>query len=292
MKPFILALTIICLTGIFCPLIAEADAPRALIVVGPSNHKPGTHEVGAGGRLLEYCLENLENQEGFEAEVVYAWPDDRKGLKSYDTVVLIGDSFPGERMPNSDIIMKDLSRMMKNGCGMVTLHYAVGLKNEDMGQDGDHQLLHWTGGYFATKCDHHQSVAKIYENAKIVPTDSAHPIANGVKPFSLHDEPYINNYFGPENKLTPGAFVLATSMLPPENPGKEVIAWGIERMDTGRGLGITLPHFFKNWEIEPLRKFILNGILWSAKIDVPTGGVETTLPALEQFDPESVLPEK
>ena len=157
---------------------------------------------------MEYCLEHLHNQDDFEADVVYAWPDDRKKLRTYDTVILIGDQFPGERMEQSDVIMKDLARMVESGCGMVTIHYGVGLKNEDMGPDGDHPLLHWTGGYFAAKCDHHQSVARIYEEAAIVPSDPGHPISNGVTPFTIHDEPYIKNYFGPDNKLLPGSKLL------------------------------------------------------------------------------------
>ena len=36
------------------------DAINALIVVGPSTHPPGSHEVEAGGRLIEYCLEKLK----------------------------------------------------------------------------------------------------------------------------------------------------------------------------------------------------------------------------------------
>lgn len=265
-------------------------APKALIVVGPSRHPPGTHEVAAGARVMEYCLEALENSDQFEVDVVDSWNSDWKTLKSYDTVVLIGDSFPGERMAESDLVMKDLARMMKKGCGMVTVHYGVGLKNEDMGPDGDHPLLHWTGGYFAAKCDHHQSVARIYEQARIVPSDAGHPTANGVQPFTIHDEPYIKNYFGPKDQLLPGSFPVATSMLPPDQPNKEIIAWGIERKDSGRGVGITLPHFFQNWKVEPLRKYILNIILWTAKVEVPADGVNTTLPELATFEPESVVP--
>src|SRR4051812_38578233 len=43
---------------------AEDDAAgtkQVLIVVGPSMHPPGTHEVAAGGRLIKYCLEHAEN---------------------------------------------------------------------------------------------------------------------------------------------------------------------------------------------------------------------------------------
>jgi len=119
-------------------------------------------------------------------------------------------------------------------------------------------------------------------------TDAA-PIARGWESFALRDEPYIHNYFGPNNnQLLPGAFAVATSMLPPESPKREIIAWGTEREDSGRGFGVTMPHFYRSWEIDPLRKMILNGIVWTAKTDVPSEGVVTTLPPLETFEPESV----
>ncbi|MDA0347054.1 MAG: ThuA domain-containing protein [Verrucomicrobia bacterium] len=266
----------------------QSNATRILIVVGPSNHAPGTHEVAAGARLIKYCLEHMENVPGFEADVVYAWSEVSQSLDAYASIVFIGDNFPGEHLADSEQAMKDISSMMDRGCGLVCVHYGVGLQNEDMGPDGDHPLLHWMGGYFAAKCDHHQSIARHYD-ATIEAADSDHPIACGWNTFTLREEPYINIYFGPDNnQLLPGAFAVATSLLPPENPKREIIAWGTERPDTGRGIGITMPHFYKNWLNEDLRKFILNSILWSAKVEVPDDGVQTTLPDLEAFEPESM----
>lgn len=40
-------------------LLQAAEPTRVLIVVGPSNHPPGTHEVAAGGRLMQHCLQNM-----------------------------------------------------------------------------------------------------------------------------------------------------------------------------------------------------------------------------------------
>ena len=276
------------LLGIFNSSFAT-ETVRTLIVVGPSNHAPGSHEVGAGARLIEHCLESIENREPFAADIIDAWPEDNSSLSGYSTVVFIGDQFPAERMSDSGRIMKDLTKMMKRGCGIVCIHYGVGLNNNDVATDGDHPLLHWMGGYFATRCDHHQSIARIYPAAKIEPADESHPISRGWKPFVLRDEPYINNYFGPDNnQMIPGAFAVATSMLPPNNPKREIIAWGIERPNSGRGFGVTLPHFYRNWEIEPLRRMILNGIVWTAKEDVPDEGITTSLPPLKTFEPESV----
>jgi hypothetical protein len=51
-----------------------------------------------------------------------------------------------------------------------------------------------------------------------------------------------------------------------------------------------MPHFYKNWADEDLRRLILNGIVWSAKLAVPTGGVKTAPPDLAAFQPESIEP--
>jgi hypothetical protein len=51
-----------------------------------------------------------------------------------------------------------------------------------------------------------------------------------------------------------------------------------------------MPHFYHNWTIDDLRRFIMNGIVWTAKIEVPKEGVQTTLPDLATFEPGSVEP--
>lgn len=268
-----------------------ADPARALVVVGPTNHKPGTHEVAAGGRLVAHALENLQNAPVLETDIVYEWPG--KELRDRaSTIVFIGDTFPPNRLPNPQRNLAELGEMMARGCGIVCLHYATGLRGEDVSADGDHPLLGWLGGYFAHRsCPHHTSIAKVYERATIQPAAPEHPVSRGWKPFTLYDEPYIRNYFG-KNGKRPAANVtpLAYSMLPPDAPQRETVAWGVEREDGGRGFGIVMPHFYKNWSHEDLRRFILNGILWTAGVGVPSEGAVTTLPDLEQFQPEAVVP--
>ncbi len=271
--------------------LSAAEPARVLVIVGPSTHPPGTHEVAAGGRLLEYCLNHLANVPGVKAEVFFDWPKDAAVLEAARTLVFIGDIFPPQRLPESKTILAQLDAMMRRGCGLVCVHYATGLRNEDVPPGGGHPLLEWMGGYFATKCDHHQSIAKIYPAATITPAAPAHPISRGWRAFTLNDEPYINNYFGRDgNRPAANVLTFATSQLPPNAPQRETVAWGVERPGGGRGFGIVMPHFFRNWAIEDLRRFILNGIVWSAGLEVPAGGVQTTLPALATFAPVSVEP--
>lgn len=266
-----------------------ADSSHVLIIVGPSNHPPGSHEVAAGGRLMKHCLENMGNVAGFTADIAYQWPD-RARRDAASTVVFIGDTFPPNRLDDPQQKLLDVEAMMKRGCGIVCVHYATGLRGEDVAKDGDHPLLRWLGGYFASRtCPHHESFARIFPAATIVPAADDHPVSRGWKSFTVHDEPYINNYFGKNNnQLADNVTALATSMLPPDDPESETVAWCVQRDDGGRGFGIVMPHFYKNWENKDLRRFILNGIVWTAKGDVPSEGVRSQIPDLKTFQPEAV----
>jgi len=268
----------------------EPDS-QVLIVVGPSNHAPGTHEVGAGGRLIAHCLESMETLPGFKAEVRLEWPVGQAILDTASTVVFIGDTFPPMRLPDSAAILKKLGEMMARGCGIVCVHYATGLRADDVRADGDHPLLQWMGGYFATKCLHHQSIARIFPAATIAPAAPDHPIWRGCQAFTIHDEPYINNYFGPYgNRMAANVTALATAMLPPEAPKAETVSWCVERQDGGRGFAVVMPHFYRNWKNDELRRFIMNGIVWTAKLEVPEAGVKTAVPDLSAFAPAALEP--
>ena len=57
----------------------------------------------------------------------------------------------------------------------------------------------------------------------------------------------------------------------------QVVAWATERKDGGRSFGFTGAHFHKNWGNDDFRKLVLNAILWTAKLDVPSGGVKSSV---------------
>jgi hypothetical protein len=269
-------------------VFGEEIVPKVLVIAGPCDHPPGTHEAAAGARLLKHCLENPTNRAAVSVDVLYDWPRDPAALDGVASIVFIGDIFPPERMEDPARVKAELAALLERGCGLVCLHYATGLRAQHVAEDGDHPLLHWLGGYFATGGLHHRSVTKVC-TATLVPEQHEHPILRGWKTFTIDDEPYWNNYFGkdgPAANVTP----LVSSMLPPESPQKETVAWAVERADGGRGVGIVFPHFFRNWQVDDLRMLVLNGICWSAKVEIPAEGVQTTLPDLDIFRPASVEP--
>lgn len=268
---------------------AEENAKgKVLIVAGPSGHPPGTHEVNAGARLMAYCLQHPQNVDPLPVELRFDWPNDAKELVGVRTIVFIGDLFPPEQMPEPDKVKRQISRMMNAGCSMVCVHYATGLRKQHVSPEGEHPLLGWLGGYFASGCPHHQSVARLV-TATVEPEATDHPVLRGWKKFTFDDEPYWNNYFG-QNGPGPNVTSLAYAMLPPEAPKKETIVWAVQRKDGGRGVGIVMPHYFHNWKIDDLRTLILNSIYWADQKEIPADGVQAKLPDLATFQPESVEP--
>ncbi len=61
----------------------------------------------------------------------------------------------------------------------------------------------------------------------------------------------------------------------------QATAWAWERPDGGRAFGFTGGHFHLGWGHDDQRKLLLNAILWTAGMDVPGKGVETTLTAAD-----------
>ena len=57
----------------------------------------------------------------------------------------------------------------------------------------------------------------------------------------------------------------------------ETLLWATERSDGGRGFGFTGGHFHRNWEDPSFRKVVLNALVWISGLEVPHGGVQSSL---------------
>ena len=121
-----------------------------------------------------------------------------------------------------------------------------------------------------------------------------HPITRGVKAFQINDEWYFHMRFPPDMKgVTPilSAVAPASTMSRSDGPHEgnpavreavargepQIMAWAFERPDGGRGFGFTGAHYHKNWGDDNFRKTVLNALLWIAKADVPSNGVESAV---------------
>jgi type 1 glutamine amidotransferase len=60
---------------------------------------------------------------------------------------------------------------------------------------------------------------------------------------------------------------------------KQHVAWAYQRgtdYSNGRGFGFTGGHNHINWGSDNFRKLVLNGIIWTAKVRIPSEGASVT----------------
>ena len=106
------------------------------------------------------------------------------------------------------------------------------------------------------------------------------------------NEPAIENgvTFVPILVASPGDDVRDGPYVHPKGPYKhieatkgraEAMLWTVERPDGGRGFGFTGGHYHDNWQDDNFRKVVLNTMTWIAKVEVPAGGVNSSVSAEE-----------
>jgi type 1 glutamine amidotransferase len=282
-------LALILLSALACsPASAFADGAKKLVVMiaGKPSHGPGQHEHNAGVLLFKKCLEeNAASAVEVKSHLNGEWPSTEELAKA-DSILIYSDGGGGHPALAGDHLAT-LDKEMKRGCGFVCVHYAV----EPTIEKGEKEFLDWMGGAFEVNW----SVNPHWEaNFKTLP---AHPVSNGVKPFSTNDEWYYHMRFrGGMKGVTPILTDVPTAALTltrKDDPhaGNPVVreevakgtpqhvAWAAERDDGGRGFGFCGGHFHNGWGNNDQRKLMLNAILWTAKAEVPAGGVESVVSA-------------
>lgn len=281
----------------------HAQTKLVVMIAGKPSHGPGQHEHNAGITLLERCLKQGSAQ---SVEVVKhlngQWPEEAL-LERASCVVIYADGGRGHPALKEGRLA-GLERHMKRGCGLVAIHYAV----EPTKELGQREFIDWMGGCFEIDWS-----VNPHWQAEFTALP-AHPISQGVKPFSTLDEWYFHMRFrGGMQGVTPilQAKAPEATMGRPDgahsgNPfvrkavaagEPQIVAWAAERSGGGRGFGFTGGHFHKGWGHPDQRRLVLNAILWCSQATVPQGGVasevsEDDLKANLDPKPGQGLPEK
>ncbi len=254
------------------PLEADSSDPKLtrilLLASGPSS-KPMAHEYFAGCALL---MDWLKQQPGVWPVMAREWPKNEKLVESAKCIIYYGDG--GGKQPFIEPARwAKLSKVINNGAGFVLLHQAVDFPK---GPDGE-QIKGWLGGVFQSGmgCRGHWDMD--------LKTIGNHPVLNGVKPFAAPGDGWLYNLSFAEKGQGFSPLIVGqvpdksrTSADAKQHIGRdEVIAWAHQRAGGGRGFGFTGADLHKSWGYESQRKLVVNGILWSAGLEVPKDGAKT-----------------
>ena len=256
-----------------------AARKKIVFVAGPKSHGYGQHAHNSGCLLLAKCLN--ESVPGVEAVVHQdGWPAEASLFDGASAIVVFADG--GAKHPMLGHFA-EVDRLVKRGAGLAVMHYALIV---DKGEQGNY-FLDWIGGYYET----HWSVNPMWTaEFKKLPS---HPVTRGVKPFTIRDEWYYHMRFQPDMKgVTP-----VLTAVPPDatrerqfgphsgNPVvasrkgmPEHVAWVYDRPGGGRGFGFTGGHYHWAWGEDDYRTLVLNGIAWTAGLEIPASGVPSATP--------------
>ena len=245
-------------------LAPEKETKKVVMIAGPTRHGSGAHEHERGLLLLKRCLDASTNVRNLKIEVhANNWPADPRTLDDADTIVMFNEGWDDHLLARPDR-RETVRKLMDRGIGLVCLHAATAVSD-----DVEEGFLKWAGGN--KKKVFSQLAFSDGQQAVAAP---GHAIARGVTAFAVYEEIYYRYMFRDGDKrLTP----ILTAMLPPDKPKKEIIAWALDRADGGRAFMYAGPHFDTSWRVESLRRMVLNAIVWTAKAEVPEGGVRSSL---------------
>ena len=253
---------------------APATAPaRIVFLAGGRSHGPGEHEFRAGCMLLAKAL-NEQSGLPVKAEVIQGWPDDPSVLDGAKALVFYSDhtSVVGKGWEKTDALARA-------GTGLMFMHYAV----HPSKADGKKYFRPWIGGAY----EDGWSVNPHW--VADVDTLPGHPVSRGIAgPVRCFDEFYYNMRFRPDRgevldlaTATPSRDRVIRYINMWNEHGvaglgkKQTLMWGVERPDGGRGVGFTGGHYHANWAVDGFRTLVLNAIVWTAGLDVPSTGVKS-----------------
>ncbi len=269
--------------SLLLPGFLRADT-KIVLLAGVPSHAPKEHEFRAGCLLLADWLRTVP---GVNPVVVSnGWPTDLAVFNGAAAVLMYADGGTGHPAIRPERL-KFMDGLAKKGVGIGAAHYGVEVPAGDPG----FAMLRWTGGYFEAFWSVNPTWRAEFVNLPV------HPITRGVKPFGIEDEWYYHMRFAPDLRgITPILSVVppTKTLDQPDGPHSgnpfvraaiakgesQPLLWAFDRSANqggGRGFGFTGGHYHENWGNPEFRKLILNALLWVAQIEVPPGGVETSV---------------
>jgi hypothetical protein len=266
------------------------DDKTVLCFVGhKTSHGFMKHEYMAGCHLIAEWLDATYPEANIEARYAVPWPEDEETFfKDADSVIFFC-SGGGGHVVNRHV--PEFDKVMRTGVGLACLHYGVEVPIGPSAKG----MLAWMGGYFEANWSVNPHWVAEFQ------TLGDHPAARGVKPFKIDDEWYFHMRFVEGMK---GVDPILSAVAPAEtmsrkdgahsgNPAArkavaagepQHVAWTYQRGENyqhGRGFGFTGLHYHWNWEDDSFRKTVLNGVAWSAQLEIPENGIETETPTRE-----------
>lgn len=240
----------------------QSEAKRIILVAGETAKVDviGHHDYLAGCAALEALLHQTKGVE--TVRVNDGWPADEHVFDNAAAVVFYTDGGGKQAFLSSPSRVAKMQSLVDKGVGLVLIHQAVDFPNEFAKQG-----IAWLGGAYLTgKSDrgHWPSRHTEFPN---------HPITRGVTAWEINDG-WLNGIQFVEGM--PGIVPLVWSSKDYEEIRvgleKHVVSWAYSRPLGGRSFSFSGLDAHSAWELDGIRQLMVNGVLWTAGIDIPAQG--------------------
>jgi len=265
-----------------------ATGHKIVFLAGPKEHgAPGRHEYEKDLRELAWQLEHAGNVKDVTTQVIVGKPP--RDLSQFEDAAVIvidgnGDWLKRETGmlfqqfqdtdgrtydPETTAYLEKLDALIKRKhIGVIVYHYTMWIDN----WVGRRYFQDWLGGLWIPYASHNP-----VDTWSVRPIAGVrHPVLRGVKPWTYREEMYSRYFLTDNAKRTE---LLEATPAKASNGATGPVSWAYVRPDGGRSLVWGGSDFHDNMHlIADYRRFLLNGIVWAAGIEVPAGGVSAPPP--------------
>ena len=241
----------------------QSASSRKIILVAGETAKVdvvGHHEYLAGCKSLEIFLKQTPGVTVIQ--VTDGWPSDEHVFENASAVVFYTDGGGKQAFLATPERVAKMQSLVEDGVGIVMLHQTVDFPKEfaDQGRA-------WIGGIYETNV----SGRGHWPSNHVDFPD--HPIARGAAPWQINDG-WLNGlqFVEAMKGITP--LVWSGKEYAGSRAGldTDIVGWAYERPNGGRSFLFTGLDAHSAWSLPGMRQLVVNGVLWSAGVDVPLKG--------------------
>lgn len=245
-----------------CP---DPALTKIVLVAGSNFFKPGQHEYVGGCAVL---MDLLRQTPGIFPVLALDWPQKPETLAGAKAAVLFFDGGDKHAIlrPNC---RADVQKLADAGAGLVCFHQCI-----DVPQASGDLVRSWMGAAFEK--GYSQRAHWVADFTKF----PDHPICRGVVPFTIDDGWLFRLRFVPGmSGITPLLRTTSPKAKAAQSPDEAIVSWAYQRPAGGRSFAFTGCHLHNSLAEEGYRRFLVNGILWSAGCEIPPSGAPVALDA-------------
>ncbi len=248
---------------LFAQSINPTGTKKILLIAGETAKvdKVGHHDYIAGCKCLDRLLQQVEQVKCESIE--NGWPSDEKVFDHVHSVIFYTDGGGKQAFLESNARIAKIQSLIDSGVGFVMIHQAV-----DFPDEFEQQAKSWLGGVYLKS----KSGRGHWDSAHVdFPT---HPITRGIEPWKINDG-WLNGIDFVEGLRGITPLVWSGKEYKGSRAGldRDIVAWAFDREKGGRSFVFTGLDAHSAWTLPGVRKLIVNGVLWSAGVDIPSEGI-------------------